>query len=417
MSAKCSATCEKELSTRFKSNFIGCFIASGTETVSRTDVLPRHSITMMHVDTPLGPELLPPGLLSTMSICSIKGEHEEEQLLKKLHSFDFHTVMERLRCNTGASLENVLLKEVPIPQRGKDAIPWSPSLSADSYASISSHDVGRYEKDLSLVLYTGNPTLETELRTYADYKASKAVEHPYTLGRFAESKRYRKAVQLVQRNARMAMAQLAQTLGIEIALQEDLEAVLNPVVQTRSSLGSVTVNLFASPANSGVPASEAGRPMLAVCEGLSIFNHLFRNEFRTPEGPHYNCVAIYTDCGNSSCGTGQPVFPISPLDGVAVVHNYQVSGHSLPPRYTAADLAQTLPCGAPFNNETTHLSTGQSRFVSRCLVGSDGESVAPNHKKLSRTYMAREQFLEPISNTFRRDGVELRVLRHAASTV
>ena len=400
---RCSALTERSLAERFKNNYVGCFIAVGQESGFRNEVFPRQSIVLLHTNTPLGDELLPPGFLSTMIICALKGEYDEEQLLQKLKSPAVTQLIQTLRNNAGASLANVLIKDVPSEKRGQDSVSWQPSLSADSYVSISSNDIGRYDKEFSLVLYTGNPTLERDLKAYADKKANDPVANPYTLGRFSESLRHSKALQLAQRNAEAAAAQLAKALGVRIELKEDLQAV--PAVAQIAA---------ASPCSQ---VAKSGRPLVAKSNGLSMFNHLFRADFQTDEGPQYKCVAIYTGCGNPSCGVGEPVFPINPVDGVGTISGYKPTSYAQAPTYTASDLCQTLPCGAPFAAGTPIYTVNESRYVSKCLSSSSGTSIEVGHAKLARNYMNTAEFLKPIGQHFDQPGAEVRILRHAASTV
>lgn len=403
MPTRCSATSEQTLRGQFKENYVGCFITSGTETVPRTEVLPSRSVVLLKTNTPLSADQLPPGLLSTMAICRIKGDFDEETLYDRLKSPEVVALLKDMRTRTGASVENLLLKDHPSEQKGQDSMSWRPSLSADSYPSISSHDIGRYDKEFSLVLFTGNPTLENELRTYANEKAHQAVRDPYTVGRFVSSLRYNKAIQLANRNIEMAMAELSVAMGIELDLQEDLQAVrVHP-----SQIGNLNPALLA----------KSGRANVARCDGVSLYNHLFAVEFQTAEGPRHDCVAIYTDCGNLASGRGQPVFPISPLDGVATIPGFQVAGHPLPPTYSESDLLHTLPCGAPFSAGTPNLTTNESRYVARCLSTNIGASVGPSHAKINRVYMNREAFVKPLVELFAESELSVRILRHVVSTV
>lgn len=404
MPAKCSATCEQSLREQFKGNFIGCFIISGNGTEMRTEVFAKHSVLQLHASTPLDSNLLPPGCLSTLIVCRLKGTYEEEQLRRQLKSPSMLQLVEQLRKNTGASLDNVLIKDVEQKQRGRDSISWQPSLSADAYISISCYDIDRYDSELSLSIFTGNPTLEADLRAYAERRANEVVETPYTLGQFASSLRYQKAEQMAKRNAAAVASQVAHVLGVKIELTEDLCAVRPLPGQNADKQPSALV-------------SSSGRPLVAVPTGITLFNNLFSNEFQTAEGPTYKCVAIYCDAANPSCGSGSPAFPISPLDGIAMVHNLSALNHVLPPHYTILDLDQTLPCGAPFTSGTPNLSTSETRYVSLCLSSKIGAKVDPAHPKINRVYVNSQQFLRPIAEQFAIPEVEVRTLRHAASTV
>lgn len=392
----------EELRTQFGSDYIESFGFAEVDLASKSgELLPESNVTVLRESISLEPRLVPRGLLTTLIVCELKREYTNEQIQEKCRStLTKECIQSMQREENGPSIvHKSKLKNYPSSSLGGDKGSWNAKLGDKFRFSISQIEGKHRHTQKFLTVFTDQPVLERELCQFAQNKAAKNVETPYTLGEFARSMQYTKAKELAQRNAQRVAAKLAAVMGLEIETQED--ALANDSAKVDHATKAIVYE----------------KPVQAVPLGLSMFNHLDSFTYARDRA-HFKAVGIYNGCGSIASTMGNPVFPINPFDGIGLVAELRAEAVAGTPFHTATTLGTTLPLGGINTvNLQREYDMDDQRYIKGCLVGADCEPLSHTAPKLGRNYPKKQAVMGTLQESLPKTTQEIRVMWHTFSVV
>jgi len=363
---------------------------------------PKSTVALYVPGTPLEKSLLPKKFFSIAAAFAVE-DIGEQAFREKLQSPAAQQLFKQLSVAEGPRLDAVHYKNCLGSMMGKDRQAWEVSLGSKGFCAISEEAVDRFTANRCLVVYATHDALSRDLHTYVDEKLDHHPEKPLTLKQLADSAQMQAAKLLAFRNVKLVAVTIAQTLGLTLL---DLSV-------DRDSLPQL--DLAAAMAGGAPAGSPKFRP-LAVPFGISCFNHLYTGTANIGEAK-LPAIAVYCHCGHPGMGSGQPIIPLNPIDGVLWIKANQADDFHAAGLNRLA-IAGTLPCGTGHQDVSAPAAPTKTvqRYIQTCIAASAADKpLLLQHDKFTRCYNNRSPLTEMLQKAFL--GSNIAVLEHVTSTV